>query len=139
VKHNVPSAKLEGVLAVEMAPKGGLELIIGANQVPGLGSMVMVGLGGVYVEVFKDINFGFAPLTQERAQHMIESLKIYPILAGTRGHEGYDVESLLDVIGKVSQLVSDHPQIKELDINPLLVLPKGQRVKVLDARILVSS
>lgn len=137
VKQNVPDAKLDGVLAVEMAPKGGLELIVGANQVPGLGMMVMVGLGGVYVEVFKDISFGFAPLSQDFTQQMIERLRILPILSGARGQSGYDIPSLIDVIGRVSQLVSDHPEISELDINPLLVLPKGQGVKVLDARIIL--
>lgn len=136
VQKNVPTAKLEGALAVEMAPKGGLELIVGAKHVAGLGMMVMVGLGGVYVEVFKDISFGYAPLTQEFAQTMIEKLKIFPILSGTRGQEGYDIQALLEVIGRISCLVTDNPLIKELDINPLLVLPKGQGVKVLDARIM---
>jgi acetyl coenzyme A synthetase (ADP forming)-like protein len=137
VQKNVPTAHLEGVLAVEMAPKGGLEFIVGANEVPGLGKMVMVGLGGIYVEVFKDTAFGYAPLWQEFARNMVESLKTFPILQGTRGHHGYDVEALIEVIGRISQLVTDQPHITELDINPILVLPKGQGVKVLDARILV--
>ena len=136
VKANVPTAKLEGALAVEMAPKGGLELIVGAKHVPGLGTMVMVGLGGIYVEVFKDINFGYAPISQEFAEQMVEKLQVYPILKGTRGQSGYDVPALLEVLGRISCLVASHPEIKELDINPLLVLPAGQGAKVLDARIM---
>ena len=137
VKKNVPTAKLEGVLAVEMAPKGGLELILGANKVPGLGTMVMVGLGGIYVEVFKDISFGYAPLSKEFAQKMIDKLRCFPVLQGTRGQSGYDIDALLDVIGKVSSFVTNHPEVNELDMNPVVIFPKGQGVKILDARILL--
>jgi acetate---CoA ligase (ADP-forming) len=136
VHARVPTARLEGALAVEMAPQGGIELIVGAKKVPGLGTMVMVGLGGIYVEVFKDIRFGYSPVSKEFVQDMISSLHIFPILQGTRGQIGYDVDSLVDVIGRISTLVTDHPAISELDINPLLVLPKGQGTKVLDARIM---
>lgn len=137
VKKNVPNAKLDGVLAVEMAPKGGLELILGANKVPGLGTMVMVGLGGIYVEVFKDISFGYAPLSQEFASKMIEKLRCFPVLQGTRGQAAYDIPALLEVIGKVSLFVTNHPEVNELDMNPVMVFPTGEGVKILDARILL--
>lgn len=137
VHERVPDAKLLGALAVEMAPQGGLELIVGAKQVPGLGTMLMVGLGGVYVEVFKDINFGFTPISEEEAQRMIEKLNIFSILQGTRGHAGYDIKHLKEVMGRISCLVTEHPEITELDINPLLILPTGQGVKVLDGRIMI--
>lgn len=137
VKKNVPEARLEGVLAVEMAPADGIELIVGAKKVAGLGTMVMVGLGGVYVEVFKDTSFGYAPLSRDVAQEMLEQLRSFVILQGARGSSGYDIDALIDVLGKVSQLVTDHPEIAELDINPLLILPKGRGGKVLDARIML--
>jgi acyl-CoA synthetase (NDP forming) len=97
----------------------------------------MVGLGGVYVEVFKDTTFGYAPLSRDIAQDMLEQLRSFAILQGARGSGGYDVEALIDVLGKVSQLVTDHPEIEELDINPLLILSKGRGAKVLDARIML--
>lgn len=137
VKKNVPSAKLVGVLAVEMAPANGVELIVGAKQIPGLGTLVMVGLGGVYVEIFKDIQFGFAPLRKDFARRMIEGLQSFPILQGSRGHQGYDTDALLEILGKVSQLVTDYPSITELDMNPVLILPKGEGCRVLDARIML--
>lgn len=137
VQKNVPTARLTGALAVEMAPKGGLELIVGAKQVPGLGTMVMVGLGGIYVEVFKDITFAFAPVSRQQAQRLVAELNIFTILQGARGQAAYDIPALVEVIGRISTLVSDHPQISELDINPLLILPAGQGVKVLDGRLML--
>lgn len=137
VKATVPNATLNGVLAVEMAPATGLELIVGGNTVEGLGKTVLVGLGGIYVEVFKDISLGFAPLSQEFARQMIERLSSYALLNGARGQTVFDIEALCQTLGKISALLIDHPEIKELDINPLLVLPKGEGVKVLDARILL--
>lgn len=137
VHHNVPSATLAGVLAVEMAPSNGVELIVGGNTVEGLGKTVLVGLGGIYVEVFKDISLGFAPLTTDVAKKMIQKLSSFALLNGARGQKPYDIEVLTQTLGKISALLTDHPEIKELDINPLLVLPKGEGVRVLDARILL--
>lgn len=137
VSKNKPEATLEGVLAVEMAPSDGLELIVGVNKLPGLGTLLMIGLGGVYVEVFQDVSFGYAPLSRDYAAFMIERLNSYPILKGVRGHQGYDIESLVEVLGRLSLLVTNHPEITELDINPLLVLPKGRGCRVLDARIML--
>ncbi len=137
VHTNVPTAKLEGVLAVEMAPKDGIEMILGCNTIPGLGKMLLVGLGGIYVEVFADVSCGYAPISQDYAKKMVEKLHSFAILQGVRGQSGYDISGIYDVIGRLSQLVTDNPQIQELDINPLLVLPNGQGVRVLDARILL--
>lgn len=132
-----PKAKLEGVLLMEMAPTNGLELIVGVNKVEGLGSMIMVGLGGIYVEVFKDVAFGFAPLSSQDIERMIGSLKSAALLEGTRGQNPRDTKALLDTIARVNQLVIDFPEIVELDINPLLVLDNGQGVRALDARIVI--
>lgn len=137
VAGHKPEAKLEGALLVEMAPSGGTELILGVNKQPGLGTMLMVGLGGIYVEIFKDVSFGFAPLAETCIDRMINELKSSSIFFGARGQSELDVDKLKETIARLSQLVMDFPEITELDINPLLLLPKGQGVKTLDARIVI--
>lgn len=137
IRTTQPQAKIEGVLAVEMAPPGGLELIIGAKRVPQLGSVVMVGMGGVFVEVFKDTRLGFVPLSPEYAHQMISELKLSPILKGARGKRPYDLTALTTALGRISQLMLDQTGIKELDINPFYLYPAGEGGVVLDARIQV--
>jgi len=133
VKKNKPNAKIEGVLLMEMAQKG-TELILGINK-NSLGTMLMFGLGGIYVEVFKDVNFAFAPLTREDALNMINGLHSSKLLEGVRGEMAVNKESIIEAIGRLSQLVNDFPEIMELDINPLLANQDG--VKALDARIVI--
>lgn len=138
VGKKMPQANLVGVLLVEMAEnKGAAEMILGVSRDPGLGSMIMVGLGGVYVEIFKDVSFGLAPITKDDAVRMVEKLKANKILLGARGQGELDREMLLECLGRLSQLLIDFPEIKELDINPLLVFSKGKGVKVLDARVVI--
>lgn len=137
VGKNKPGAKLDGVLLMEMAPDYGTEVILGVNKAPGLGTMIMVGLGGIYVEVLKDVSFGFTPLTHRDAERMIDSLRSAKIFDGVRGQKPADREKLIESIGRLAQLVTDFPEIIELDINPLLVLPEGEGVRSLDARIVV--
>lgn len=139
VAQNSPDAKLDGVLVMQMAPKTGVELILGISKAPGLGSMVMVGLGGIYVETIKDIKFAFTPLTTNDVYRMINSLKSAEIFKGVRGALESDIDAVAQSIGRLAQLISDFPEIEELDINPLLVLPKGQGVRVLDARIVIGA
>ncbi|MFA6185300.1 MAG: acetate--CoA ligase family protein [Candidatus Shapirobacteria bacterium] len=137
IKTKLPNAKIEGVLLMEMAPKNGVELILGAKKDPALGQTIMVGLGGIYVEVFKDITFGIVPINKTDAKKMIDSIKVKKLFEGVRGGVALDVEVLIETLGRLSKLLSDFPEIEELDINPLLILPQGQGVKVLDARILI--
>jgi acetyltransferase len=137
VHQRQPNAKLEGVLLMEMAPANGLELILGIKKVAGLGTLIMFGLGGIYVEVFKDVNFAFAPMTQQDVTQMVNSLKSSALFEGVRGQAPIDKEKLIESISRLSQLVTDFPEIVELDINPLLALPQGQGVKVLDSRIVI--
>ncbi len=132
-----PEADLQGVLLMEMAPQEGTEVILGVNKAPGLGTMVMVGLGGIYVEVLKDVSFAYAPVTQDDANNMIDDLKTSEIFSGVRGEKPRDRQAVIECVGRLAQLVSDFPEIKELDINPLLVLPEGQGAKVLDARLVL--
>jgi acetyltransferase len=135
VSQKKPDAKLDGVLLMEMAPPGGIEVILGVSKAPGLGTMIMFGLGGIYVEVLKDVNFAYAPLTRDDAIRMINGLKSSKLFEGVRGQEPVNKESLIEAIGRLSQLVTDFPEIIELDINPLLALPSG--AKVLDARVVI--
>jgi len=137
IKHKFPLAKIDGILVMEMMQEKGVEMILGSVKDLGLGNTIMVGLGGTYVEIFKDVNFGIAPLTAYDAQKMINKLKSKKILDGARGQAVMDTQALIDCLGRLSQLLIDFPNIKELDINPLLVLPRGQGVKVLDARIII--
>ena len=137
VASHKPDAKLEGVLLMEMAPQNGVEVILGVNQAPGLGTMIMFGLGGVYVEVLKDVNFAYAPLTRADAFSMVQTLKTADLFKGVRGEKPRDLEILVECVGRLSQLVTDFPEIVELDINPLLSLPQGQGAKVLDARVVI--
>ena len=133
VRKNKPQAKLEGVLLMEMAPQGH-ETILGINK-NSLGSMLMFGLGGIYVEVFKDVTFAFPPLSKLEIEKMIGGLKSNSIFMGARGQAAIDHKSLIEAIARLAQLAGDFPQIKELDINPLLLTAQG--VKVLDARIVI--
>lgn len=135
VSERMPEANLEGVLLMEMAPKGGYEFIVGSSKDPSLGSMVMVGLGGIYVEVLKDVAFGLVPITKADARRMIKSLRSSKIFDGVRGGEPLDVEALVDCLGRLSQLLTDFPEIKEVDLNPVLVYQTG--VKALDARVVI--
>lgn len=137
VGAKAPDAALEGVLVMEMAPQNGIELILGVSQAPGLGTMILIGLGGVYVEILKDVQMRYLPLTKHDAQSMMHSLKSSKLFAGVRGSNPADLQSLEEAILRLAKLVTDFPEIVELDINPLLVLEEGNGVKVLDARIVI--
>ena len=137
ILENLPEAQITGFLVEKMAPKG-LEVIVGMRRDPTFGPLMMFGLGGIYVELFKDVGFGVAPLSPQRAKEMIEATKAGRLLGGFRGSPVYDLAGVVDAIGRVSQLAVDFPQISEVEINPLLVLPKGQGAKVLDARLILA-
>jgi len=132
-KYN-KKADIKGVLVVEMV-KGGKEMIIGSKLEPGFGPVVMLGMGGIYVEVLKDVNFKLAPMTNIEADDMISSIKTKKILEGVRGEKPSDIKKLSECIQRLSQLVSDFNEIKELDMNPVLVMEKNNGCKVLDVRI----
>ena len=132
-KYN-KDAEIKGVLIVEMV-KGGKELIIGSKLEPGFGPVIMLGMGGIYVEVLKDVTFKLAPVTNMEADDMIASIKTQKLLQGVRGEKPSDVTKLSECIQRLSQLVTDFNEIKELDMNPVLVLEKGKGCKILDVRI----
>jgi len=133
-----PQAEITGFLVQKMAPEG-MEVIVGMKRDPAFGPLMMFGLGGVYVELFKDVGFGVAPMTVDQAHAMVAGTKAGQLLSGYRGGPAYDLEAVVDVIGRLSHLALDHPTIEEVEVNPLLVLPKGQGALVLDARIIRST
>lgn len=133
VAERAPGARVEGVLVQEMV-SGGTEVIIGASKDPVFGPVVMFGLGGIFVEALGDVAFRVAPLSRRDALEMIQEIKGYRVLQGMRGRPPADVDAIVDAILRVSRLVVDlSDEIDELDINPLMVFPRG--AKALDALI----
>ena len=132
-KYN-KKAQIQGVLVVEMV-KGGKEMIIGSKLEPGFGPVVMLGMGGIYVEVLKDVTFRLAPVTDREVNDMISSIKTKKLLEGVRGEKPSDLKKLSECIQRLSQLVTDFKEIKELDMNPVLVMENGKGCKILDVRI----
>ncbi|WP_334143769.1 acetate--CoA ligase family protein [Rhabdothermincola sp.] len=126
-------ATIDGVLVSELV-SGGVETVVGISQDELFGPVIMFGLGGVFVEVFEDVTFRVPPFDKDEARRMVQEIKGYKLLQGTRGRKPSDVRALVDVIMKVQRLALDHAgTLAELDINPLVVRPKGQGVVALDA------
>ncbi|MCK5069738.1 MAG: acetate--CoA ligase family protein, partial [Desulfocapsa sp.] len=122
------------VYVEKMATKG-LEVIIGMTRDPQFGPMLMFGLGGIFVEVMKDVTFHLAPITEQEAIQMLKSTKSYAMLQGRRGQDGVDVAAIASGLQRISQLTTDFPQILELDINPFIVGEFGSEPVVADARM----
>ena len=134
VKKHKPEAKIVGVLVQEMAPAS-TEVIVGATKDPQFGPALMFGLGGIFVEVLKDVTFRIAPITEDDAKEMITEVKAYPILKGFRGQPPADIAAIANILLSTSKLVMEHPEIKELDLNPIIVYEKG--AKTVDARVIL--
>jgi acetyltransferase len=132
-----PDAVIDGVLVQKMAQPGH-EVILGMNRYPVFGPLIMFGMGGIFVEIFKDVVFRIAPVGRNNARAMIKSVQVFPIFDGFRGTPKADVEALQKMIVSLSDLVLDNPEIRELDINPLRVHEDGQGVTVADVRIILS-
>ena len=130
-------ANINGVMMEKMA-RSGTEIILGSARDPKFGPICMFGLGGTLVEAFKDVTFRLAPMWEISAEIMIHSIKAYKVLKGMRGMPPSDIDAIKDCILRLSQMVSDHPEIAELDINPLIVYPEGEGCVVVDSRILLS-
>ena len=131
-----PDAELEGVMVEKMAPRG-QEVIIGMKRDSGFGPLMMFGLGGIYVELFKDVSFRVAPLTAEDARQMITETRAGRLLTGFRGQPPADLDAVVDVILRLNQLALDYPQIEEAEVNPLMVFPAGKGALALDGRVIL--
>jgi len=134
VKMHNEKARIVGVLVQEMAPPS-TEVIVGMTKDPQFGQALMFGLGGIFVEVLKDVAFRIAPITADEACEMINEVKAYPLLKGYRGTPPADIEAISKILLATSKLVMEHDEIKELDLNPIMVYRKG--AKTVDARIIL--
>lgn len=136
VKSSLPEADIKGILVQEVA-KPGVEVILGATNHEGSGPLLMFGLGGIFVEIFKDVSFRLAPVTHNGVCLMVKSIKAYPLLTGARGRKPCDIEAVELCLMKLSRLMVENPEISEIDINPLIVHEKGKGVSVADCRIIL--
>ena len=127
-----------GVFISDFADMG-TEIIVGVTKDPQFGHALMVGLGGIFVEVLKDVSFRLIPFTENDAREMLKELKAYKILEGIRGEPERDIDSLVNVMLAVSKMIAENPEITELDCNPTFVYEKGKGTLVVDARILIGN
>lgn len=134
VKRHKPNATVVGMLIQEMAPQS-TEVIVGSTKDPQFGPTLMFGLGGIFVEILKDVAFRIAPITEDEAREMISEVKAYPILKGYRNKPPADLKAIVTILLNTSRLVTEHEEIKELDLNPIMVYEKG--AKTVDARIIL--
>lgn len=133
----MPKAEIKGVLVQQMVT-GGKEVILGMSRDPQFGPLLMFGLGGIYIEVLKDVTFRVAPIGLDDAKEMIQEIQSFPLLQGVRGEKPADIPAIVDSIVRLSHMVTDFPEIVEMDINPLIVFPQGEGAIAIDARISIS-
>ena len=127
--------KIEGVLIQKM--EQGIELVCGMKRDASFGPVLMFGLGGIFVEVLKDVSFAISPITKEEALNMIEEVRGYKILKGYRDQLSVNISSIADILVNLSKLSDEHSEIKEIDLNPIFAT--GKNIKVADAKFLISS
>ncbi|MFO0793358.1 MAG: acetate--CoA ligase family protein [Candidatus Brocadiaceae bacterium] len=132
----MPDAEIQGVLIQQMIT-GGKEIILGMSRDPQFGPLVMFGLGGIYTEVLKDVTFRIAPVGLSDAEEMVQEIRSFPLLQGVRGEKPVDINAIVDNILRLSLLVTDFPEIIEMDINPLIVFPERCGSIALDARLTI--
>ncbi len=136
IPRKLPNAKVLGVLVQQMCT-GGKEVILGVHRDPHFGPLMMFGMGGTMVEVLQDVAFHLAPLTAEEAKQMLVNTRTYKMLKGVRGEKGVDIDAIAEGLQRLSQLVTEFPEIQEMDINPYMVGPEGTTAVAVDARITV--
>jgi acetyl-CoA synthetase (ADP-forming) len=134
MRKHYPRAVIHGV-SVQKMVRPGTEVIVGTSKDPQFGPVIMFGLGGIFVELLKDVSFRVIPVDRRDAQEMIQEIKGYPLLQGFRGTEPASISALVEIILKISQLVEEHPQIKELELNP--VFAYRDKALAVDARIIL--
>ena len=134
----VPGAQIWGCQVQQMV-SGGREILLGMSRDPQFGPLVAFGLGGIYVEALKDVSFRVAPFSRREADEMIREIRSYPLLEGVRGEQPADHEAMVDALLRISQLVTDFPEIVELDVNPLMVFEQGRGAMAIDMRLVLAS
>jgi acetyl coenzyme A synthetase (ADP forming)-like protein len=134
VRRFFPNAAIQGIAVQEMVV-GGKEVILGMTRDPSFGPLLMFGLGGIYVEVLKDVAFRVAPIGPDEAENMIREVRSFPLLRGVRGEKPSDLNAVVDALCRLSQLCVDFPEVLEMDVNPLLVKSEGEGAVAIDARL----
>jgi acetyltransferase len=134
-KNKMPDARIDGVVICQMM--SGREVIIGMVRDPQFGPVITFGLGGIFVEIMKDVTQRIAPLTEAQVTKMISSIRAFPILSGARGRKPADIKSLKNVIYRVAQISLDFPEISELEINPVMVADEGKGCGAVDALVTI--
>ena len=134
LKALIPLPTLDGFLIQKMA-EDGVECFVGGRQDPVFGPIVMAGLGGIFLEIFKDTAIRLAPVTKSEAMDMLSKLMAYPLLLGARGKKKSDIDALVDVICRVSNLLAENPDIAEIDLNPVIVHETGKGCSIVDSRV----
>jgi acetyltransferase len=138
VKLDLPNAEVRGILVQEMISRGGIEAIVGVSRDPQWGPTIMFGLGGILTEVLEDVSFRICPITESDAWEMIQEIKGYKLLQGFRGRPKADLEAVVDILLKLSQLTTDfETRITEVDINPLVIFPEGEGCIVIDSSVIL--
>ncbi|MDD4307476.1 MAG: acetate--CoA ligase family protein [Thermoplasmata archaeon] len=135
-RRHFPKARIEGVTVTEMV-KDATEMILGFSVDPSFGPVIMFGMGGIYVEVLKDVSFRVAPISRQECESMVKEINSYPVLAGARGKAFRDIPKAVDAISRISFIAANVSDILELDINPLMVMAKGHGCKVVDSRMTI--
>jgi acetyltransferase len=138
VQRRAPNAFIRGAYVEKMGNKG-REVILGMTRDPQFGPMLMFGLGGIFVEVMKDVTFHLAPITQDEAMQMLMGTRSWALLKGARGQAPVDLQAIAGALQRISQLATDYPQIQELDINPFIVGEVGTEAYVADARMTLTA
>ena len=136
VSSKAPTARIYGILVQKMM-EGGIEVIVGSTRDPTFGPVLMFGLGGIFVEVLKDVSFRIAPLEPIDAEEMIKEVKGYRILEGYRGMPPRDIEAIKNILLRLSKFVEDFEVVQDVDLNPIMVYEKGKGAYVVDARIIL--
>lgn len=136
VRTKAPEAKITGILVQEMVPQS-LEVIVGATRDPTFGPVILFGLGGIFVEVLKDVSFRITPLTRYDAETMLTEIRAAKILDGYRGTPPRDKEAIVDIILRLAKFMEEHESVTDVDLNPIMVFEVGKGAKVADARILI--
>jgi acyl-CoA synthetase (NDP forming) len=135
----VPDAHIWGCLVQEMVSMDGIEVLVGMSKDPQFGPLVTFGLGGILVEALKDVTFRVAPFGRKDAEEMLDEIRAHSLLDGVRGRPAADREAMADTLLRISQMVTDFPEIVEMDINPLMVYQRGQGAVALDMRLVLKS
>lgn len=136
VGERAPNAKVYGILVQEMVPSG-LEVIVGSTKDPTFGPLILFGLGGIFVEVLRDVSFRIVPLTHHDAENMINEIKSAKILEGYRGQAPRDKKALTEILIKLSKFVESVGEVKDVDLNPIMLYEVGKGAKIADARIIL--